>query len=179
MAPAASSKPAWPPILLIICPLNWVRISSVISLYPNSRAFFSTSRLTMPRRKTGARSMRFSASAVHTISGSLICCSMSGTVASPVAVGTLLVDDLPEFFSRFKERHPFRRDRHGRARLRIATFLHPAVAQPKASKSPDLNFVASRQGRADAVEDRIDHHFSLAFREGGDLFRQLLNKLCF
>src|SRR5207244_5624211 len=122
---------------------------------------------------------RSSPSDIHMISVSLSCCSMFGTVSASVAFGTLLVDDLPEFFSRFNERHPFRRDRHGRARLRIATFLHPAVAQPKASKSPDLNFVASRQGRADAVEDRIDHHFSLAFREGGDLFRQLLNKLCF
>src|SRR5437867_1312138 len=104
---------------------------------------------------------------------------MSGTVVSSVVVGTLLVDDLPEFFSRFKERHSFRRDCDGRARLGVTTFLHPAVAQPKASEPPDLNFIASRQGRPDAVEDRIDHHFSLAFREGGDLFRQLLNKLCF
>src|SRR5437867_10764610 len=42
-------------------------------------------------------------------------------------------------------------------------------------RSSDLNFVASCQGCADAVEDRIDHDLSLAFRESGDRKSTRLN----
>src|SRR6266508_2639982 len=176
IAPAASCRPASPPIRPIIWLLNWVRRSSVISRYPSSRAFFSASRLTMPRRKAGARSIRWSAPSVHRISASPGSCWV---LVSNSATAILFIDDFLEFLAGLEERHALGGDGDRRAGLWIAAFLHAAVPQAKAPEAADFDLVALGQRRPDAVEDCVDHDFGLSFGQRVDLLGQFLNELRF
>src|SRR5437667_1181526 len=177
MSPAAACMPASSPMRPIICCLNSVRMSSVISRYPSSRAFFSARRLTMPRKNTGARSMRLRAPSVQAISEAL---AASWVLVSGSATrGSLFVDDFLELLAGLEERHALGRHGHRRAGLRVAPLLHAAIAQTEAAEAADLDLVPFGQGRADPVEDRVDHDFSLPLGQRRDLLGQLLDELHF
>src|SRR5438876_317937 len=170
-------RPASPPMRPIICCLNSVRMSSVISRYPSSRAFFSARRLTMPRKNTGARSMRLRAPSVQAISEAL---AASWVLVSGSATrGSLFVDDFLELLAGLEERHALGRHGDRRAGLRVAPLLHAAIAQTEAAEAADLDLVPFGQGRADPVEDRVDHDFSLPLGQRRDLLGQLLDELHF
>src|SRR5436309_978161 len=176
--PAAAVKPASPPIRPIIWFLNWSRISAVISRCPSSRAFFSASRFTIPRRNTGARSIRLSASSVQTTSDTADP-SLESKIPIVCLPRQLLVQELLQFLAGLEERDPFRRDGYGRARLGIAPFFHAAGTRPETSEPSNLGFIPPLERIADAIKDRIDHDLRLPFREGRHLLRNLLDDLRF
>src|SRR6185436_13505279 len=105
----------------------------------------------MPRRKTGARSIRWRASSVQVISGGAVCGEASELMA------WLLVQQLLQFFPGLKERDFLGRDRNGRAGFRVASFLHATAAQPEAAESTNLRLVAPMERVADAVEHGVNH----------------------
>jgi hypothetical protein len=91
----------------------------------------------------------------------------------------LFVDDFLEFLAGLEEGYALGRHGDRRAGFRVAPFLHAAVAQTKAAEAAYLDLIPFGQGRADAVEDRVDHDFSLPFGQRRDLLGQLLDELHF
>src|SRR5262245_63744535 len=128
IASAASARPDAPPIPPIIWLLNCSSVVSVISVYPSSRAFFSASRRTIPRRRLGARSMRFKAPSVQRTS---ITTASSESDALMVVLVSLLVEQFLEFLPGLEERDLLGRDCNRGAGFWIAPFLHAPRPEPE------------------------------------------------
>src|SRR5438132_724952 len=124
---------------------------------------FSASRFTIPRRNTGARSIRLSASSVQ-ITSDTADPSLESKIPIVCLPRQLLVQELLQFLAGLEERDPFRRDGHGRAGLGIAPFFHAAGTRPETSEPSNLGFIPPLEGIADAIKDRIDHDLRLPFR---------------
>src|SRR4030095_4702934 len=146
------------------------------SVYPSSRAFFSASRRTIPRRKLGARSMRFKAPSVQRTS---VTTASSESDALMVVLVSLLVEQFLELLPGLEERDLLGRDCNRGAGFWIAPFLHASRSEPETPKPADFGLVPVLQGIPDAIKDRVDDDLGLAFRQRRDLLRDSLNDLRF
>src|SRR6185437_8313109 len=173
----ADAIPASPPMRPIICPLNCSRVSSVISSYPNSRAFFSAKRRTMPRRNIGARSIRLSAPSVQLISVVCVCEESDVDIGSFSTGRSLLIEQFLQLLAGLEKRNPLGRYGNRLSSLWIPPFLHSTSAQPKAAEASNLSFIAGFQRISDTIENGVDDHFCLSLRQGGDLLRNFFDDL--
>src|SRR5688572_4732125 len=175
IASAASAMPAAPPIPPIIWFLNCSSTPSVISAYPSSRAFFSASRRTIPRKNIGARSMRFIAPSVHRMSVASL--SSESDAAMVFLCVPLLVEQFLELFSCFEKWNLFGGHSDRRTCFRVPSLFHAPRSEPEASESTDLGFVAVLQRVSDAIEDGIHDDLRLPLRERRHLLRNPLDDL--
>src|SRR5262249_20156499 len=165
-----------PASLLTVRLCTCAGVASVISAYPSPRPFCSAGRRTIPRRKLGARSIRFKAPSVQRIS---VTTASSESGALMVVLVSLLVKQFLELLPRLEERDLLGRDRNGGARFWIASFLHPPRPEAETPEPSDFRLVPVLQRISDAIKDRVDDDLCLPFRQRRDLLRDSLNDLRF